>query len=95
MLRSPPALARPSVVEMVAQSSAHVNPRLANTLANFSGLPDESKWHFIFVVPEDIATLVCPHTEDGFLKHHAPYTASVPRNIESLLNPGCIPALSA
>ncbi|KAF8518633.1 hypothetical protein BU17DRAFT_90687 [Hysterangium stoloniferum] len=43
----------------------------------FTGLPHQRNWRFIFIVPKGLASFACPYSNTGFLRDHLPYTAQV------------------
>ncbi|KAF8523873.1 hypothetical protein BU17DRAFT_85290 [Hysterangium stoloniferum] len=59
-----------------------IKPGLENVLNRFTELPDRKAWRFIFIVPNNLTSFSCPHSNKGFLLDHIPFTAqvAVPQN---------------
>ncbi|KAF8513599.1 hypothetical protein BU17DRAFT_53205 [Hysterangium stoloniferum] len=58
-------------------STHGIKPSLQNVLDRFAGLPDWKHWRFIFIVPDDLKSFSCPHSNKGFLLDDIPFTAQV------------------
>jgi hypothetical protein len=56
---------------------ADIRLGLQDILNQFSGLPPQANWCFIFVVPQGHTSFHCAHSDEGFLKDHVPYIAQV------------------
>ncbi|KAF8513912.1 hypothetical protein BU17DRAFT_94947 [Hysterangium stoloniferum] len=55
----------------------NIKSGLQNVLNGFTGLPHRKDWRFIFIVPDDLTSFSCPHSNKGFLLDHIPFTAQV------------------
>jgi hypothetical protein len=62
--------------QITGASKHGVNTALSKTLARYRQLPPSDKWHFIFVIPDELPAFQCPHTA-GFLDNHVPHVARV------------------
>jgi hypothetical protein len=63
--------------QFTTSSSHDIKPGLQDFLSRFAGLQPHYHWRFIFIIPDNLRSFSCPHSDKGFLLDQIPYTAQV------------------